>query len=319
MNVIDIIGQIGHRSDGDCYLGVVGPVRVGKSTFIKRFMELCVLPNIEDEELKKRALDELPASGQGKTITTGEMKFVPSKAIPLKIDESYSVNVRLIDCVGYIVDDAKGYMEDGKMRLIKTPWFADPIPFDEAAKIGTEKVIKEHSTIGIMVTCDGSFGEIKRESFISSEEKMVEELKKTNKPFVIILNSATVGSPESIELRDSLEAKYNAPVVLLDVLNLQEEQSKEVLQKGIEEFPITSIALALPTWVNNLSSDHYIKQSLDKTIEDKMNEAYKIKDVNNLLPSLNENEFVSNVSLTDVDLSTGVVTITIDIDRKSVV
>ena len=202
------------------------------------------------------------------------------------------------------------------MRLIKTPWFADPIPFDEAAKIGTEKVIKEHSTIGIMVTCDGSFGEIKRESFISSEEKMVEELKKTNKPFVIILNSATVGSPESIELRDSLEAKYNAPVVLLDVLNLQEEQSKEVLQKGIEEFPITSIALALPTWVNNLSSDHYIKQSLDKTIEDKMNEAYKIKDVNNLLPSLNENEFVSNVSLTDVDLSTGVVTITIDIKEE---
>lgn len=316
MNVIDIIGQIGRRSEGDCYLGVVGPVRVGKSTFIKRFMEQVVIPNIDDEDLKKRTLDELPSVGQGKTITTGEMKFVPSKAIPLKIEEGYFVNVRLIDCVGFIVDEAKGYMEDGKMRLVKTPWFSDPIPFDEAAKIGTEKVIKEHSTIGIMVTTDGSFGEIRRESFVSSEEKMVEELKATGKPFVIVLNSATVGSQESINFRDELETKYQAPVLLLDVLNLNDEQSKEVLQKGIEEFPITSIALALPTWVNNLAADHYIKVSLDNTIEEKMKEAYKIKDVTQLLPSLKENEYVSEVNLTEVDLANGVVTITINIKEE---
>ncbi len=313
MNVIDIIGQIGRRSDGDCYLGVVGPVRVGKSTFIKRFMELVVLPNIHDEDLKKRTFDELPQSGQGKTITTGEPKFVPSKAIPLEIEEGYSVNVRLIDCVGYLVDDAKGYMEDGKMRLVKTPWFSESIPFDEAAKIGTEKVIKEHSTIGIMVTCDGSFGEINRESFVPAEEKVVEELKSTGKPFVIVLNSSTVGAKESNDLREELEKKYEVPVLLVDVENLSEDKAMEILQRGIEEFPITSIALALPTWVNNLPDDHYIKTSLNKTIEEKMQQAYKIKDVNELLPSLQENEYVSSVSLTDVDLASGVVTITIDI------
>lgn len=313
MNTVEIIGQIGRRSDGDCYLGVVGPVRVGKSTFIKRFMELVVIDNIGDPELKKRTQDELPQSGSGKTIMTSEPKFVPSKAIPISVDEGYSVNVRLIDCVGYLIDDSLGYLEDGKMRLVKTPWFSEPIPFDEAARIGTEKVIKEHSTIGIMVTTDGSFGEFKRENYLPAEEKIVAQLQEVGKPFVIVLNTVTPGAAESQALRDELSSKYGVPVVLLDIEHMNVEEANAVLTAGLKEFPITSIALALPTWVNNLSDDHYIKVSLNETVTTSMEAAFKIKDVDNLTPALAANEYIKKAEVSDVDLGTGVITITLDV------
>ena len=316
MNFLEIMSDIAHRNNGDCYIGVVGPVRVGKSTFIKRFMEKAVIPYITDEDDKKRAEDELPISGSGKTITTGEPKFVPANAIAIKAGDDYTINVRLIDCVGYIVEDSLGYLENGKMRLVKTPWFTEELPFDEAAKIGTEKVIKEHSTIGIMITTDGSFGDIKRESFISAEEKTVEELKITGKPFVIILNSSLPGDENTIELRKNLEKKYQVPVILKDVSNMEEKDATDILKTALEEFPITSIALSLPTWVANLSDDHYIKKSLNQTVEDKIKEAGKIKDINSLLPVLKENEFADDVSLTDVDLKTGIITITIDVNQN---
>lgn len=314
MNTLEIMGQIGRRSDGDCYLGVVGPVRVGKSTFIKRFMETVVIANIQDEETRTRTKDELPQSGSGKTITTSEPKFIPAKSVKIPVEDGYNVNVRLIDCVGYLIEDSLGYLEDGKMRLVRTPWFTEAIPFDEAAKIGTEKVIKEHSTIGIMVTTDGSFGEFNRNNFVPAEEKIVEKLRETGKPFVIILNTTTPGSSDSEALRATLEEKYQAPVILQDIEHLDENGATAILSRALEEFPITSIALKLPTWVNNLSEDHYIKMSLNESIQQNMEQALKIKDVSKLAPTLLENPYIKKSEVSEVDLSNGVITITIDVN-----
>lgn len=194
MEALELMEVLGERTNGDCYLGVVGPVRVGKSTFIRRFMEAVVLKHISDPEEKKRATVELPQAGSGKTITTTEPKFVPANAVTLKIKEDLDVKIRLIDCVGYIIDESIGYLEDGKMRLVKTPWFNDPIPFDEAAHIGTKKVIEEHSTIGIVVTSDGTIGDFDRQKYIKAEEDIVNSLKEIGKPFVIVLNTKTPGA-----------------------------------------------------------------------------------------------------------------------------
>ena len=205
MKAFEIFKDIGERNNGDVYLGVVGPVRVGKSTFIKKFMEVAVIPNIVDEEDKKRALDELPQSGSGKTIMTMEPKFVPSQAITLNIDESLFVKVRLIDCVGFVIEPAIGYLEDQKMRMVKTPWFEDTIPFDEAAKIGTQKVIKEHSTLGIVIFCDETITEFKREDYIKAEDAIIEEMKSIKRPYIIILNSKTPNSKKTLALKEEIK------------------------------------------------------------------------------------------------------------------
>ena len=206
MDTLQVLKEIGQRNNGDVYLGVVGPVRVGKSSFIKRFMEVVVIDNIKNEDDKRRALDELPLSGQGRTITTIEPKFIPANAISIQVEESLSINVRLIDCVGYIIDSSNGYLEDGKMRMVKTPWFSDSIPFDEAAKVGTQKVIKDHSTLGIVVLSDGSVNEFTRVDFYSSERKVIEEVQNQGKPFVIVLNSKTPHSEQTLKLKEELQA-----------------------------------------------------------------------------------------------------------------
>ena len=283
MEILDILKDIGSRNNGDVYLGVVGPVRVGKSTFIKRFMEEVIIDNITSEEERKRTIDELPQSGSGKTITTIEPKFIPSSSIKVKINDSVSVNVRMIDCVGFVIDEATGYLEEGKMRMVKTPWFEESIPFDEAAKIGTEKVIKEHSTLGIVIVSDGSVTGFSRDSYIDAERKTIEKLISINKPFIILLNTSSPSNDETIKLKNDLEEKYNVPVIPIDIINMDREKAKEILSIALYQYPITSIEVALPKWVKELSKDHYINKSIQDTSKLAFSEIKKVKDVELLL------------------------------------
>ena len=267
MDTLKVLKDIGQRNNGDVYLGVVGPVRVGKSSFIKRFMEVVVLDQIKDEESKKRARDELPISGQGKTITTVEPKFIPANAISISVEESLSINVRMIDCVGYIIDASNGYLEDGKMRLVKTPWFSEAIPFDEASKIGTQKVIKDHSTLGIVILSDGSVNDFSRLDFYSAERKVIEEVQNQNKPFIIVLNSKTPHSEETLKLKQELELTYQVPICPVDVVNMSKEDATLILKEALYQYPITGIDISLPKWVDNLDESHYIKQSINSSLE----------------------------------------------------
>lgn len=313
METLSVLRDIGLRGNGDIYLGVVGPVRVGKSTFIKRFMEVLVIPHITNEDDKKRALDELPQSGIGKTIMTMEPKFVPSNAVEIAISESLNVKVRLIDCVGYIIDNAQGFLEDGKMRMVKTPWFSETIPFDDAAKIGTQKVIKEHSTLGICVLSDGTINEFTRADFENSEEQVIEELKSIDRPFVIVLNSKTPTAASTITIKEGLEQKYQVPVIPLNVEEMNEEDASEVLRQALYQYPISNIDVSLPNWVSVLDEEHYIKLSIKTTIEEAMNTARTIRDVDNINGILKNNEYVSEASISNVDTGTGVVTVQMDV------
>ena len=309
METLSVLKDIGLRGNGDIYLGVVGPVRVGKSTFIKRFMEVLIIPHIKNEDDKKRALDELPQSGIGKTIMTMEPKFVPSNAVEVLVEENLTVKVRLIDCVGYIIENAQGYLEDGKMRMVKTPWFSETIPFDDAAKIGTQKVIKEHSTLGICVLSDGTINEFTRDDYRNSEDQVIEELKSIDRPFVIVLNSKTPTTDATNKIKQELEEKYNVPVIPLNVEEMSENDATEVLREALFQYPIANIDVALPNWVSQLDEEHYIKQSVNNTIEEAMNSARTIRDVNNINEVLKNNEYISNASISNVDTGTGVVTI----------
>ena len=278
METLQMLKNIGTRNNGDVYLGVVGPVRVGKSTFIKRFMEEMVIPNIEQEDEKRRAIDELPQSGDGKTIMTVEPKFVPGNAISVKVDTDLFVKVRLVDCVGYIIDSANGYLEDGKMRMVKTPWFSEAIPFDEASKIGTKKVIKDHSTLGIVVLSDGSINEFTRNDFVSMENKIIEDVKNENKPFVIVLNTKTTNGEDTLKIKEELEQLYQVPVIPCDIMNLTRNDGNKILKEALEQFPLSGIEMNLPKWVSALDDEHYIKMSIRDCIEEAMNEAKIIKD-----------------------------------------
>ena len=223
MNTLELLKNIGSRTNSDIYVGVVGPVRVGKSTFIRKFMELVVLDNITDESEKRRAIDELPQAGLGKQIMTCEPKFVPNNAISVKVDEELFVNVRLVDCVGYVFDDALGYKEGESVRMVKTPWFEEAIAFDEAAKIGTNKVINDHSTIGIVVTTDGSIVDINRESYLKAEEDVINELKSINKPFIVVVNSKEPESEKALKVKQEIEEKYNVTALVMSVENMNQE------------------------------------------------------------------------------------------------
>lgn len=315
METLQMLKDIGTRNNGDVYLGVVGPVRVGKSTFIKRFMEEVVIPNIDNEEEKTRAIDELPQSGDGKTIMTVEPKFVPSNAISVKVEDELYVKVRLVDCVGYIIDNANGYLEDGKMRMVKTPWFSEAIPFDEASKIGTKKVIKDHSTLGIVVLSDGSINDFTRNDFVAMENKIIEDVKNEKKPFVIVLNSKTPNGENTIKLKEELENIHQVPVIACDVLNLNRKDANIILKEALEQYPLSGIEMNLPRWVSSLDDEHYIKLSLKEALEKAMNEAKIIKDVNKIVGILGENEYLTNVQITNVDTGSGIVTVQMDVDE----
>lgn len=300
-----IYSDIARRTDGNIYLGIVGPVRSGKSTFITRLMNTLVIPNIADDFQRERANDELPQSSAGKTIMTTEPKFVPEKAVTIVLDGGVKMNVRLIDCVGYIVPSAIGYIENEAPRMVMTPWFEEEIPFNMAAEVGTRKVITEHSTIGIVVTTDGSITDIPREEYQQAEERIVSELKEINKPFVVILNCQKPDSPESRTLAASMQEKYSAPVMAVNCLDLTEEQIKELLGMVLLQFPVSEIRVRMPKWITALDRDHWLRRELFSTIKSAAAKIDGISSIQSCADEISACEYTSRVIPEDIDLGTG--------------
>ncbi len=311
MEKTDIIKSISNRTGGDIYLGVVGAVRTGKSTFIKKVIETLVVPNIEDEYEKKRALDEIPQSAQGKTIMTTEPKFVPSQAATIHIDE-VEAKIRLVDCVGYVIPNAKGYEDENGPRMVKTPWYDEQIPFVEAAEIGTEKVIKDHSTIGIVVTTDGSIGELTRNDYVEAEERVVSELKEMGKPFIVILNSTHPMLPETERLSEKLTENYGVPVLPVSVENMTERDIYSILREALYEFPVAEVNINMPEWIGCLSKDHWLKKIYVEKIRESVVDIDKLKDVDRIITPFQDCEYINRAYLSDVNTETGVITLTLD-------
>ena len=311
MEKIDIIKSIGKRTNGEIYLGVVGAVRTGKSTFIKKFIENLVVPNIEDEVEKKRCLDEIPQSSQGKMIMTTEPKFVPSKSALINID-NFSCNIRLVDCVGYVVDGSTGYEDENGPRMVKTPWYDDEIPFIEAAEIGTEKVIRDHSTIGIVVTTDGSFGEIKRSNYVEAERRVIEELKSIGKPFIVILNSSKPNSSDTIELKDCLLEEYNVPIIPMSIENMNEKDIYDVLRESLYEFQVEEVKVNIPDWIGCLNPNNEIKKEYIEKIKESVVSVDKLRDIEGITNHFLNSDIIKNAYISDVDTGTGIVTITLE-------
>ncbi len=307
-----IIQSIAKRGDGQIYLGVVGAVRTGKSTFIKRFIENIVVPNITDEYEKKRCLDEIPQSAQGKTIMTTEPKFVPSNGATIKIDE-FETNIKLVDCVGYVIPSSNGYEdEDGNPRMVKTPWFDEAIPFIEAAEIGTEKVIKDHATIGVVVTTDGSFGEIKREDYVEAEEKVIGELKDIGKPFIVLLNTVHPTNTNTINLAQSLRDNYDVPVIPMSIETANEQDIMDILKQALYEFPVIDIKINIPKWISALSNSHPIKSHYLEKITESVMSVSKIKDVDNIISYYEDSNYINKAYISDLDASTGIITLNLE-------
>ena len=310
MDKQEIIKNIAQRSGGDIYLGVVGAVRTGKSTFIKRMVETLIVPNIENEYERKRALDESPQSAAGKTIMTTEPKFVPNNAATIKIDE-VNCNIRLIDCVGYMIDKAIGATDENGPRMVKTPWYTEEIPFIEAAEIGTEKVIKDHSTIGIVITTDGSIGEFDRNDYLEAEKRVIEELKSIGKPFIVILNSTHPTLPETQKIREQLQEEHDIPVLAINIEAMNEKDMYDILREALYEFPVLEIKVNMPEWITILNPDHPVKQTYINTIKESIVEIDKLKDIENITAHFLTNEMIEKAYLSEVDPATGIITITL--------
>lgn len=310
MEKIDIIKSITERTGGDVYLGVVGAVRTGKSTFIKKVIENLVVPNIEDEYERKRALDEIPQSAQGKTIMTTEPKFVPSNAANIQIDE-FTSSIRLVDCVGYVIPGVKGYEDENGPRMVKCPWYDDEIPFVEAAEIGTEKVIRDHSSIGIVITTDGSFGEIARNNYVEAEERVVNELKEIGKPFIVVLNSSHPMLPETERLAEKLQETYQVPVLPISVENMTERDIYTILREALYEFPVLEVNISMPEWIACLSPNNWLKKIYIEKIRESVTEIDKLRDIETITNHFTDCEYISKAYLSDVNTSTGVVTVTL--------
>ena len=310
----DVYEDISRRTGGDMYIGVVGPVRTGKSTFIKRFMETLVLPGMADGAEKQRTIDELPQSGSGKTITTTEPKFIPKQAAAIALNKETEVNVRLVDCVGYMVDGATGHMEEEKERLVKTPWYDYEIPFSKAAHIGTKKVMTDHATIGVVITGDGSFGEIGREQFYPVEKEFVQEMKSLGKPFIVILNSTKPQSPETVELAEELTAQYGVKVLPVNCDQLHGKDILEILKHILLEFPITQVQFFIPKWAETLDMDHPIKQAVVAYAKQVMNDLQGMKQVYQLPDT--DSEYIKEASVVHVNLKDGTVNIKLTIPEK---
>jgi len=302
----NIYQQISERTQGDIYIGVVGPVRTGKSTFIKRFMDLLVLPNIENEYSRNRANDELPQSASGRTIMTTEPKFVPNEAIQIVLDENVQFKVRLVDCVGYLVRGALGHMENEMPRMVSTPWFEHQIPFVEAAEIGTRKVINEHSTIGLVITTDGSITDIDREDYVEAEERVVKELKGINKPFVIVLNSRDPSNEETELLRLELEEKYGVPVIGTNCAQLRIEDLNGIMERVLLEFPISEIGVNIPRWIECLDDNHWLKVDMINSIKETFSGITKIREIKSSMSRFGEyRTFIKKAQIDRINLGTG--------------
>ena len=305
MHEKSIYKDIESRTGGDIYIGVVGPVRTGKSTFIKRFMDAVVIPNIGDENLRSRANDELPQSAAGRTIMTTEPKFVPENAAEITLDGSARLRVRMIDCVGYIVDSAVGYIEDEGERMVRTPWSAEPMPFRKAAELGTSKVISDHSTVGIVVTTDGTIGDIPRDDYVPAEERVIERMKSAGKPFVIVLNTLYPDSAGTADLASNLARKYSAPVIPADCAALDENAVKGILASVLFEFPIREIRVDVPSWLKGLEKDNWLRSSVFGSIRDRAESVRMIREVQDAAKDLSDSEYIDSAELRMMDLGTG--------------
>ena len=310
----NIYSDISQRTQGDIYIGVVGPVRTGKSTFIKRFMDSLVIPNIDSDFQKERAKDELPQSSAGRTIMTTEPKFIPEDAIEISMQDNLHLRVRMIDCVGYIVPSSEGYIEDNQPRMVMTPWSDEEIPFNMAAEIGTKKVIEEHSTIGLVVTTDGSISSIPREEYEEAEERVISELKELGKPFIVLMNCVQPESKEAVDLCAEMSEKYNVPVLPVNCLELTESEIKEILANVLYEFPVTAIGIDLPCWFKALESNDKMKSSLINTVKAATDSVDTVRSVYAFSESLMTNENVKKSEVEDLDLSTGKVKISVSVD-----
>ena len=306
---MNIYEDIAKRTQGDIYIGVVGPVRTGKSTFIRKFMETLVLPNIENEVKRDRTRDEIPQSGSGKTIMTVEPKFVPADGVVIQLKDSVSLKVRMVDCVGYIVEGALGHEENGKQRLVSTPWSKDAMTFEEAAEIGTKKVIRDHSTIGVVVITDGSVTGIERGSYIEAEERVIDELKSMNKPFVVILNSLTPKDEKTEILRNELEEKYEVPILPVNVEQMEEPDIENILETVLYDFPLNEIRINISKWVEGLEKNHWIKESIISTLKQCIANLQKIRDIDDIVNGFENLEFLDGVTVENVELGEGVVNI----------
>lgn len=311
MEKFDLFSDIAERTDGDIYIGVVGPVRTGKSTFIKRFMETMVLPNINDPYEKERAKDELPQSAAGKTIMTTEPKFIPNEAIEIDIKENVAVKVRVVDCVGYTVEGALGYEEESGPRMVLTPWFEEEIPFQQAAEIGTKKVIAEHSTIGLVITTDGSVTDLGRDNYTEAESRVIEELKELEKPFLVILNTNRPNDPATRSLANEMETLYNVPVLPMDCAQLTYEDVYGILQEVLYEFPVKEVNILLPKWVEELEEEHWLHEKFNHAVQEVTQDIRRLRDIDGAIQLLSKEPFIENVILENMDLGSGVAIIDI--------
>lgn len=314
MENLRLYKDISNRTNGDIYIGVVGPVRTGKSTFIKNFMEKFVIPNIEDRHKQDRAIDELPQSAAGKTIMTTEPKFVPNESIEINLDNNVKMKTRLVDCVGYLVDSAVGHMEGDEPRMVKTPWSNEEMPFAKAAEIGTEKVIKEHSTIGLVVTTDGSITDIPRNDYIDAEDRVIKELKDINKPFVVLLNSIHPNDKSTRELSRELSKKHNVPVLPMDIANMDEKDLSLVFERVLDEFPITEIGFKLPGWFSILEMSHWLKQDIINIVKDSFNKDYSLREIKEVIDKIkDENELFDRIIVDNAKMEDGSIKISMSI------
>jgi len=305
----DIFKDIAERTGGDIYVGVVGPVRTGKSTFIKRFMELLVLPHIEDEHERQRAIDELPQAAAGRTIMTTEPKFIPEDGVEVSVRENISFRVRMVDCVGYAVDGALGYEEDEGPRMVSTPWFEEDVPFNEAAEVGTRRVIADHSTIGLLVTTDGSIADIERSSYVPAEERVIQELRDIGKPFVIVLNSTNPYDQATLDLSGELEETYDVPVVPVNCLKMTQDDLYLILEQVLYEFPVKEVNVELPGWIEELEAGHWLRGQFESLVGDTVREIRRLRDVDGAVERLASSDMVHEALLKSMDLGSGVATI----------
>ena len=311
MDKKEIIKNIALRTHGDIYLGVVGAVRTGKSTFIKKMVETLIIPNITDEYERARCLDEVPQSAQGKMVMTTEPKFVPNNAAKVKIDD-FDCNIKLIDCVGFLIDKAEGVSDDNGPRMVKSPWYEEMIPFSEAAELGTEKVIKEHATIGIVMTTDGSFGEFERNDYVSAEEKVIKELKEINKPFIVILNTTHPNDTKTEELRREISEKYDCFVLPINVDSMTEIDMTNILREALYEFPIIEVKVKIPDWISILTYDHPLKELYINKIKESVFEIDKLRQIDNITNGFNDTPEIEKAYLSNVDPAKGEVIVTLD-------
>lgn len=307
----NIYTDISRRTNGDIYIGVVGPVRTGKSTFIKKFMDAVVIPHMDSDYQRDRAVDELPQSASGRTIMTTEPKFIPEKAVTVRIDDSAAFSVRMIDCVGYIVPSALGYIENDQPRMVMTPWYEEPIPFNMAAEIGTKKVITEHSTIGLVITTDGSISEIPREEYEEAEERVIRELQEIRKPFVVLLNCMEPQSSASTQLAAELSEKYGVPVLPVNCLELDEEAIRSILSRVLYEFPVREIRLEMPRWISSLEKGHWLRESIFTALREAGSKISRVREVTGMLAEVRQCEYIQSAELGSIELGSGLANITL--------